>query len=541
MPDFDNTNGRGGQGDGDDFTPKVIPIADARMRLDKLEPRMAPSVSPAVSENGPASEWPDPDLSVLRPNRRSPPKLPLDIFGDRWAQWIEDAARSAVAPIDYVVAPLLAAAGALIGNARWAQAWPGWKEPPHLWCAAVGDSGDGKSPGADAIASHVLPFVERRMVADFPDTLRENQAEIEAAKVRLESWKDEVRQAVKNGTALPPQPGPVPPEPMAPRLVLSDATIERVASMLAAAAPKGVLMTRDELAGWLLGMNAYNDGARAFWLEAYGGRRYTVDRQKASEPIIIPHLAVSWYGGIQPAKIVEIMQGADDGLLARFIWFWPDPLPFEKPDRPPATDWAIMAFDRLRILELAVSNDGPTPMVVPLDDAARRRVVSFGKLMQEQKETTTGLMRSAIGKARGLVLRLSLVVEYLRWCGEDGYTAPPDTIREEAVCAAARFVSEYVLPMAERTYGDAACPETDSNTMRLAHWIKKERPEFVHVRDMQRNVRLQGLRDAKAIHAACAALIEAGWLGRSTAGAAFQQRGTKAYPISPRLKDALLR
>jgi hypothetical protein len=538
MPDSDNTSGGGGQGGGgDDFTGKVIPLADARMRLEKLEPKALPPVSPAVA--GPESEWPEPDLSVLQPNRRAPPKLPVDIFGDCWARWIDGAAESAVAPVDYVVAPLLAAASALIGNARWPQAWQGWKEPPHLWCGAVGDSGDGKSPGADAIISHVLPFVECRMVADFPDTQREKQAEIEAAKVRLECWKEEVRDAVKNNTLLPQQPGPVPREPIEPVLMMSDTTIERVASLLATATPKGVLLTRDELAGWLLGMNTYNEGGRAFWLEAYGGRRYRVDRQKLSEPIIIPHLAVSWYGGIQPAKVVEVQQGADDGLMARFIWFWPNPFPFEQPRRPPDTDWAIMAFDRLRMLELVPSESGLRPLVVPLDDAARRHLVRFGKLMQEQKETTAGLMRSAIGKARGLVLRLSLVLEYLWWCGEDGYVAPPDTIREDAVAAAARFVSEYVLPMAERTYSDAACSETDSNTMRLAHWIKKERPDFVHVRDMQRNVRLAGLRDAKAIHTACAALIEAGWLGRPAATTAYQQRGSKAYPISPRLKEVL--
>jgi hypothetical protein len=538
MPDSGNTSGDGGQGGGgDDFTGKVIPLADARMRLEKLEPKALPPVSPAVT--GPESEWPEPDLSVLQPNRRAPPKLPIDIFGDRWARWIDRAAESAVAPVDYVVAPLLAAASALIGNARWPQAWQGWKEPPHLWCGAVGDSGDGKSPGADAIIAHVLPFVECRMVADFPDTLREKQTEIEAAKVRLECWKEQVREAVKNGTALPQQPGPVPRDPIEPVLMMSDTTIERVASLLATATPKGVLLTRDELAGWLLGMNTYNEGGRAFWLEAYGGRRYRVDRQKLSEPIIISNLAVSWYGGIQPAKIVEVQQGADDGLMGRFIWFWPNPFPFEQPRRPPDTDWAIMAFDRLRMLELVPSESGLRPLVVPLDDAAIRHLVRFGKLMQEQKETTAGLMRSAIGKARGLVLRLSLVLQYLRWCAEDGYTAPPNTIGEDAVSAAARFVSEYVLPMAERTYSDAACTETDSNTMRLANWIKKERPDFVHIRDMQRNVRLAGLRDAKAIHAACAALIEAGWLGRPAVTTAYQQRGSKAYPVSPRLKDVL--
>ena len=70
--------------------------------------------------------------------------------------------------------------------------------------------------------------------------------------------------------------------------------------MLAGAAPKGVLMVRDELAGWLLGMGAYNAGARAFWLESYGGRPYRVDRVKHPEPIAVPHLAVAWWGGVQP-------------------------------------------------------------------------------------------------------------------------------------------------------------------------------------------------------------------------------------------------
>jgi hypothetical protein len=97
------------------------------------------------------------------------------------------------------------------------------------------------------------------------------------------------------------------------------------------------------------------------------------------------------------------MQGADDGLLARFIWFWPDPFPFNKPNRPPAADWAIAAFDRLRILDLAAGEDGSIPLLVMLDDAAAQRLVRFAQLMQERKEMTIGLMRSAIGKARGLV------------------------------------------------------------------------------------------------------------------------------------------
>src|SRR5207248_10597431 len=72
--------------------------------------------------------WPEPDMSILRPERRGAPKLPLAAFGPAWGEWITTAAEAAACPPDYVAAPLLAAASALIGHARWAQATPGWVE-----------------------------------------------------------------------------------------------------------------------------------------------------------------------------------------------------------------------------------------------------------------------------------------------------------------------------------------------------------------------------------------------------------------------------
>ena len=86
------------------------------------------------------------------------------------------------------------------------------------------------------------------------------------------------------------EPAPLPPlevaspEPQAPRLRQNDVTIERVATLLANAAPKGLLVVRDEMVGWLAGMNQYHDAGRAFWIEAYGGRP-RVERQKHPPPI----------------------------------------------------------------------------------------------------------------------------------------------------------------------------------------------------------------------------------------------------------------
>src|SRR5215472_5174285 len=100
--------------------------------------------------------WPDPDMGVLRLHRRPPPALKLNVFGAAWSGWITATANAAACPPDYVVGPLLASVSTLIEHARWAEATPSWAEPPHLWVGSVGDSGNGKSPGADALMRDVL-------------------------------------------------------------------------------------------------------------------------------------------------------------------------------------------------------------------------------------------------------------------------------------------------------------------------------------------------------------------------------------------------
>ena len=263
--------------------------------------------------------------------RRQP--LPLEVFGETWGQWLLDAADAAACPVDYVVAPLLSSVSALIGNSRWAQAWPGWGEPPHLWAVVVGDSGTGKSPGADCLMRDVLPTIERRMIGDYPDRLREWQAAVEFDKIAMKRWKDEVREAQEKKKPLPPIPKPTASDiaPEKPRLRQHDVTVEQVGALLATSAPKGLVMVRDEIAGWLMGMEAYNPAGRAFWLEAYGGRPYRVERRKhGKEPIEIERLVVSVYGGTQPERLSELATGPDDGLFSRILWLWPDPVPFRR-------------------------------------------------------------------------------------------------------------------------------------------------------------------------------------------------------------------
>jgi Protein of unknown function (DUF3987) len=324
------------------------------------------------------------------------------------------------------------------------------------------------------------------------------------------------------------------PEPQSPRLRQNDVTIERVAILLAAAAPKGLLIVRDELTGWIDGMAAYNPAGRGFWVEAYGGRPYRVERVKHPEPIVIPRLAVAVYGSTQPDKLALLMRGADDGLLARVLWSWPDPIPFRLGSRAPGAQLAIGALDRLRELDLQ-PGDPPSPIMVLLTDEARAMIEIFAGEMQQRQTHAGGLLRSAIGKARGQALRLALLLEMLWWCGADGMAPPPAQISARAFAGAASLMSDYFLPMAERVYGDAAATEHERRAATLARWIVAERPAELHVRHLQREVRLPGLRASEQIRAAADMLVEADWLRPPARGTEFGQRGRVAYTVNPRL------
>jgi hypothetical protein len=515
--------------------------AEAKARAYAEQKQIDPAFDPGEPPPGPPPPEPEEvDLSTLSTNLQSAPDLPLDIFGPEWQAWISDAAEAASCAPDYVVAPLLASASALVGNARWAQATPGWVEPPHLWCCSVGESGAGKSPGAKTLMRDVLPIVEHMMALDFPDQVREWQAKAEAYEAVQEVWQREVRTAHKMKVPPPlPPGGERPQKPEMPRLRQMDVTIEKVATLLATAAPKGLMICRDELVGWISGMNSYNDAGRAFWIECYGGTPFRVERQKHPEPIDIPHLVTAVWGGSQPERVLAALNEIDDGLAARIIWFWPEPLPFRLSRATPGTEFATAALDRLRLLTMREVAPGKMePVRVRLVAEAVPKLERFAQEMQGQQRETFGLLASAYGKARGLCLRLSLVIEYLRWCGRQGTDAPPIEIGREAFEAARTLVADYLMPMAARVFGDAVRPKVERNATELARWIARARPAEVHVRHVIRKVRLPRLKKAEDVHAACSELVDAGWLMPPPRGDGHG-RARQAYAINPKLYPAL--
>ena len=64
-------------------------------------------------------------------------------------------------------------------------------------------------------------------------------------------------------------------------------------------------------------------------------------------------------------------------------------------------------------------------------------------------------------------------------------------------------------------------------------------PSEVHVRQLQRSVRLPGLATAPLIRRAAEVLIEADWLARPASATEFGHRGRIAYGVNPKLRKAV--
>ena len=471
-------------------------------------------VKPEDMKNSVSSyTWAEPDLSVID-NRRKPPLFPVDILGD-WQPWIEATAQSRSAPVDYVVVALLSLLSSVIGNSRQVSAWDGWVEPIILWAALIGNPSSGKSPAGDAVLS-LAREIEDGMADDFPEQKLAWETAKTAARENRLIWEGEVKSAVTNGTPPPSitEKSIEPEKPVRPRIIVTDATIEKLAGLLSQH-PRGLLYSRDELAGWLESFNRYSGGGdRPFWIEAYGGRPYVVDRQKNDEPLRIPFLSISVIGGIQPDKLVKLlMQGDDDGLASRMLMVWPDPVPPRRPTIAPDNSKALRAMRRLHNMRMGTDDEGnPKPTIIRLEDAATNLLDDWRLHNADQQKWASGLYLSHLGKMPGMVLRFSLILEFMEWALLPEGTPEPEKISVEHFAQAADLVDEYFLPMAERAYGDAALPMVERHAAMIAQRILKLHPKKINTREIQREWKLPGLGEAKAIHDAFDHLTEANWI-----------------------------
>ena len=435
-------------------------------------------------------EWPEPDFHRLAPEAPPPPTLDLaTILPPRAASWVEATAECAGAPAGYVFASLLSAAGAAVGNARWVSPWHGWCEPPVLWTINIGTPSSGKSPGVDA-ALKSLREVERPLRERAIEARASWKVAADDAQRKLAVWDAQAKKAIKVGKPAPerPEDAEAGQEPHIPRLIVNDGTVERLA-VIAERQPKGFLQTRDELAGFLRLMESRNGGSdRPFWLEAYGGRGFSVERM-GRNPVTVDRLSICVCGSIQPGPLKDILlKSTDDGLLARFLPVWPGPVEIKIPERRADDAIAVRAFGKLVGLELVPGDDGSLrPWFCGFDNSAAQAMNDWRKQCRDwEADCESDLMQSFVGKLPGMAARLSLVLTSLAFAFDDQPEPGRKEISIEQFGRACHALEGYFLPMARRAYSSCEASTTERSARNMLNKIRSTGLDSFTARDVAR-------------------------------------------------------
>jgi hypothetical protein len=268
------------------------------------------------------------------------PQLPPELVPEPLRAWLADIAERTSLPLEFVACPALVALGAVIGRSlgNYPKRFDDWLVVPNLWGGIVGRPGVMKTA---AISEATKPL--RALAAKARERFEEAQRAAEAEKSRLElevsALKEQAKRDAKKGgihadfqATLRDLATQLEEATVTERRYLTqDATTEKLGELLREN-PRGMLLLRDELAGWLRILERPGrEGEREFYLEAWNGTGgYTFDRIGRGT-VHVDALTLSILGAIQPGKLERYLQeaiaggGGADGLLQRFqLVVWPD-------------------------------------------------------------------------------------------------------------------------------------------------------------------------------------------------------------------------
>jgi len=196
---------------------------------------------------------------------------------------------------------------------------PSWRVSPTFWGMTIGDPSAKKTPGSKSMFAPLrkLEAEDRtRYDAEMIQWIGKEARHAGELKAFRE-WQQSPEAMMPN--AVPPDLMLLPPQPQPLRLVLTDATTQKVVAM-AEHRPRGFLLYLDEMNRWLtkLGDSRHSDD-RGCWIQGYETGAYSMDRM-GSGSTRVEHMALSMYGNCQPAVFRANMQSASqDGIIQRFM------------------------------------------------------------------------------------------------------------------------------------------------------------------------------------------------------------------------------
>lgn len=434
--------------------------------------------------------------------------FPVDVLPEPIRGFVNARARAIGCDPSYLALPLLTAVAAAIGNTRRLELKRGWSAPPILWGAIVGESGTAKTP-AFKLVMRPIRERQRKALDRYMEAMKEFETEFARWEKDYAAWKRS-----KNATGDPPsRPDP----PQAVRFVVSDTTVEALAPILLAN-PRGLLLARDELAGWIGSFDRYaakgKGGADAAnWLSMFNAESNIVDRKTGiPRTIHVPQAAICVSGGIQPVILQRALsiEHRESGLAARLLLTCPPRKAkhwTEADIDPEAEAELVRLFDQLYELAGSIGDDGDArPVLVRLSSDAKAAWKAYYNAHNVEQADLTGDMAAAWSKLEEYAARLALVIHFIRWAANDPNLADADIVDSMSMNAGITL-AKWFKHEALRVYAMLDESDTERDERRLLDWIgRKGGP--VKAREVQQGCRW--LKDPGAAETALDELAKAG-------------------------------
>jgi hypothetical protein len=486
--DWISPDGAMGDKGADEIRDAILQLADAAPVL----------VSKAVS----VTSTPTPKPKLVEPYR----PFPVDCLPEPARSFVVQAAVAMCCDESFIALPLLAAAAAAVGNCLRIELKKGWTEPCILWCVVVAESGTLKSPALELALSPVRNRQKRAM--------KEHRAAMEKYDGDLIQYEIDLaaRKRAKGTTD-----SPVKPEiPACWRNITEDVTVEALA-MLLVANWRGLLVGKDEWAGWLRSFGQYKGGRggdEAHWLNMHGGRTMIVDR-KTTGAIYVSRAAVSICGGIQPGPLARAfrLEFHENGLLARVLFAYPPRRrkKWTETEIDPAMEQIIgELFGKLYSLEPITDENGDRqPETLHLSPEAKQRWITFYNAHAEEQVHLSGDEAAAWSKLEGYAARLAMVVHCLRWAAGDSTLAHSGVVDDKSM-EAGITLSRWFGNEAKRVYAILEQDEVSQASTELIERVRRLGGRIT-VRDLSHHGRQY--QPAEVAEEALNGLVKAG-LGR---------------------------
>lgn len=359
--------------------------------------------------------------------------FPLDALPEPLRGFVDSWAKSLGQDASWIALPALSALSGAIGGVYRVRLKPKWDAPPLLWTMIVGESGTNKTPPIAAIRA---PFdaANERLIADW------NAAEAAYEQLHAQRCTEERRSA-----KAPPDPSAedaLLARPLRTRCLVDDMTTEALAPIFCGS-PRGLLLAKDELRGWVGQFGRYSGGGggadEARWLGLYNLQSFTVERKTGERTIAVRNPAIAVTGGIQPAILLKAF-GAEQrssGLFARFMLTYPPRRTRvwnETPDDGRTDD----AYRRLvEVLLSTPFNPAVGPRILRLSEGAKAGFIEWYDTHNAEAAETIGDEAASLAKVEELPARLAIVIHAVRAAAAGEF--PADEIDADVMRDAVRI------------------------------------------------------------------------------------------------------